>query len=76
MEEPVFTYVPPQLPLYHTSWDPVPAVPPDALRVVFWPTQIVEGFALTFVGGVEFVFTVTVTLAQLVGAQPAASRLT
>jgi len=76
MEEPVFTYVPPQLPLYHTSWDPVPAVPPDALRVVDWPAQIVEGLALTFVGAVEFVFTVTVTLAQLVGAQPCASRLT
>ena len=76
MEEPVPTCVPPQLPVYHTSWDPVPAVPPDALNVVDWPAQIVEGFALTFVGAVELVFTVTVTLAQLVGAQPCASRLT
>ena len=76
MEEPVFTYVPPQLPLYHTSWDPVPAVPPDALRVVDWPAQIVEGLALTFVGGVELVFTVTVTLAQPVGVPQPPSRLT
>jgi len=76
MGEPVPTCVPPQFPLYHTSWDPVPAVPPDALNVVDWPAQIVEGLALTFVGAVEFVFTVTVTLAQLVGAQPTASRLT
>ena len=76
MEEPVFTYVPPQLPLYHTSWDPVPAVPPDALRVVRSPTQIVEGFALALVGAVEFVFTVTVTLAQFVGVPQPPSRLT
>jgi len=61
MEEPVPTRVPPQLPVYHTSWDPVPSVPPDALNVVDWPTQIVEGFALTFVGAVELVFTVTDT---------------
>jgi len=76
MEEPVPTHVPPQLPLYHTSWDPVPAVPPDALNVVGWPAQIVEGLALTFVGAVEFVFTVTVTLAQPVGVPQPPSRLT
>ena len=76
MEDPVPTCVPPQLPLYHTRVDPVPSVPPDALNVVDRPAQIVEGLALTFVGAVEFVFTVTVTLAQLVGAQPCASRLT
>ena len=76
MEGPVPTCVTPQPPVYHTSWDPVPAVPPDALNVVDWPTQIVEGLALTFVGAVELVFTVTITLAQLVGAQPSASRLT
>ena len=61
MEDPVPTCVPPQLPLYHTSWDPVPSVPPHALRVVRSPTQIVEGFALVFVGAVEPVFTVTDT---------------
>jgi uncharacterized membrane protein len=76
MEGPVPTCVPPQLPLYHTSWDPVPAVPPDALRVVDWPSQIVEGSALTFVGAVEFAFTVTVTLAQPVGVPQPPSRLT
>jgi len=76
MGEPVPTHVPPQLPLYHTSWDPVPAVPPDALRVVDWPAQIVELLALTFVGAVELVFTVTVTLAQLVGVPQPPSRLT
>jgi hypothetical protein len=61
VEEPVATHVPPQLPLYHTSWDAVPSVPPDALRVVDWPGQIVGLLALALVGAVEFVFTVTHT---------------
>ena len=78
MEEPVPTYHQlPQLSLYHTRLDPVPAVPPDALNVVDWPAQIVEGLALALVGAVELlVFTVTVTLAQLVGAPQPPSRLT
>ena len=61
MEEPVPTRVTPQPPVYHTRLDPVPSVPPDALNVVGWPSQIVEGFALVFVGAVELVFTVTDT---------------
>jgi hypothetical protein len=32
------------------GWDPVPFVPPDALNVVDWPTQIVEGLAIALVG--------------------------
>ena len=77
MEEPVFTYETPQPPVYHTRLDPVPAVPPDALNVVGSPAQIVEGFALALVGAVELlVFTVTVTLAQPVGAPQPPSRLT
>jgi len=77
MEEPVPTYENPQPPVYHTSWDPVPAVPPDALNVVELPAQIVGGFALALVGAVELlVFTVTVTLAQFVGAPQPPSRLT
>ena len=76
MEGPVPTCVPPQLPLYHTRVDPVPSVPPDALNVVDRPAQIVEGLALTFVGAVEFAFTVTVTLAQFVGVPQPPSRLT
>jgi hypothetical protein len=43
---------------------------------VDWPAQIVEGLALALVGALASGSTVTVTLAQLVGAQPAASRLT
>ena len=76
MEEPVPAHVTPQHPVYHTRLDPVPAVPPDALNVVGWPTQIVELLALTFVGAVELVFTVTVTLAQPVGVPQPPSRLT
>ena len=77
MEVPVPIGVPPpQLPLYHTRLDPVPSVPPDALNVVDRPAQIVEGVALALVGAVEFVFTVTVTLAQFVGAPQPPSRLT
>ena len=77
IEEPVPTYEFPQPPVYHTRLDPVPAVPPDALNVVDWPAQIVEGLALALVGAVELlVFTVTVTLAQFVGAPQPPSRLT
>jgi len=77
MEGPIPIIVPPQLPVYHTRLDPVPAVPPDALNIVKEPAQIVGGFALTSVGAVELlVFTVTVTLAQLVGGPQSPSRLT
>ena len=77
MEGPIPIIVPPQLSVYHMRLDPVPAVPPDALNIVEEPAQIVGGFALTSVGSVELlVFTVTVTLAQPVGAPQPPSRLT
>ena len=74
IEGPEPTYENPQPSAYHTRPS---IVPPDALRVVDWPAQIVEEVALALVGAVELlVFTVTVTLAQFVGVPQPPSRLT
>ena len=73
IEEPEPTYENPQPSAYHTRPS---IVPPDALRVVDWPAQIVEGLALALVGALASGSTVTVTLAQPVGVPQPPSRLT
>jgi len=73
IEEPEPTYENPQPSVYHTRPS---IVPPDALRVVDWPAQSVEGVALALVGALASGSTVTVTLAQLVGGPQSPSRLT
>lgn len=56
---------PPHDPVNHCAVAPVPALPPDKVRVVLLPLQIVVVPVMP-VGAVDSVFTVTVTLAQVV----------
>ena len=60
---PVPAGVPPHEPEYHLTVAPVPALPPTSVRVVLPPLQIVETPEILR-GGVENVFTVTLTEAQ------------
>ena len=64
IEFPEPKYVPPQLPEYQFQEALVPNDPPEILKVVELPGQIVVGLADIFVGAVELVFTFTVTLAH------------
>jgi hypothetical protein len=66
---PVPAGVPPQEPENHCAVAPVPAVPPDKVKVVDAPAQIVVAVAEIPVGATEGVFTVTVTDAQVVVLQ-------
>lgn len=41
-DDPLPTKVPPQLPLYHCQFAPVPREPPTTVKVVFPPTHITD----------------------------------
>ncbi len=56
---------PPQEPVNHCAVAPVPALPPDTVNVVLLPLQMVVT-PVAPVGATDNVFTVTVTLAQVV----------
>jgi len=62
---PVPAEVPPHEPVNHWVVAPVPMLPPVTVSVVLLPLQIVV-VPLAPVGAVDKVFTVTVTLAQVV----------
>ena len=65
---PVPADVPPHDPVNHSAIAPVPAVPPATVNVVESPLQIVV-VPVAPVGAVDSVFTVTVTVAQVVVLQ-------
>ena len=67
------TLVPPQLPLYHCTVPPVPALPPFKVSVVLPPTQKLLAEAVAEVGLVAFVFTFTIL--DKVGTHPIASLI-
>ena len=62
---PVPTAVPPHEPLNHSAIAPIPAVPPDNVKVVLPPLQIVV-VPVIEVGATERELTVTAVLAQAV----------
>ena len=66
---PVPAAVPPQEPVNHCAVAPVPAVPPDKVKVVDAPAQMVVAVAEIPVGATDGVFTVTVVDAQAVSPQ-------
>ena len=69
-------FVPPPFgAVYHCMVEPVPAVPPLAIRSVELPGHIALGLAVTVVNAVDSVFMVTITLASTVVLQ-SPSRLT
>jgi len=74
IDEPELTKLPPQPPLYHLQDAPVPSEPPCFVSVDEPPGQIELGLALAPVGALDCVFTVTVTLAQLVVLQSPSAR--
>ena len=65
---PVPADVPPHDPVNHSATAPVPAVPPATVNVVESPLQIVV-VPVAPVGATDGVFTVTVTVAQVVVLQ-------
>lgn len=62
---PVPAGVPPHDPVNHSVVAPVPLDPPSTVKVVLLPLQMVV-VPITPVGAVDNVFTVTVTVAQVV----------
>ena len=58
---PVPADVPPHEPVNHCAVAPVPGLPPDNVKVVLLPLQIVV-LPVMLVGATESVFTVTTTL--------------
>ena len=62
---PVPAEVPPHETVNHSAVAPVPALPPETVNVVLPPLQIVV-VPVAPVGAVDNVFTVTVTVAQVV----------
>ena len=62
---PVPADVPPHEPVNHSAVAPVPALPPETVSVVLAPLQIVV-VPVAPVGAVDKVFTVTVTVPQVV----------
>ena len=60
------TNVPLQIPVYQFQTAPVPSEPPTTERVVDEPAQTGLTVAFIEVGAVEFVFTFTVSDAQIV----------
>ncbi len=71
---PVPSNVPPQLPEYQVQVAPDPSEPPVMLKVVDAPSQMGSTVADALVAAVEFVFTITVTLAQVVVLQVPSAR--
>ena len=67
-EAPVPTGVPPHDPVNHSVVAPVPFDPPETVKVVLAPLQITF-VPVASVGDVDNVFTVTVTVAQVVVLQ-------
>ena len=65
---PVPADVPPHDPVNHSAVAPVPALPPETVSVVLPPLQIVV-VPVAPVGAVDKVFTVTVTVPQVVVLQ-------
>ena len=65
---PVPADVPPHDPVNHSAVAPVPALPPETVSVVLPPLQIVV-VPVAPVGAVDNVFTVTVTVPQVVVLQ-------
>ena len=65
---PVPAEVPPHDTVNHSAVAPVPALPPETVRVVLPPLQIVV-VPVAPVGAVDNVFTVTVTVPQVVVLQ-------
>ena len=65
---PVPAGVPPHEAEYHLAVAPVPALPPTSVKVVLSPLQTVETPEILR-GGVESVFTETLTEAQVVVLQ-------
>ena len=65
MASPVPAGVPPHEPVNHSVVAPVPFDPPSTVNVVLLPLQIVV-VPVAPVGAVDNVFTVTVTVAQVV----------
>ena len=70
MDVPVPTRVPPQLPVYHAHVLPEP---PEAVKVLLAPEQIVAGLADADVGATGSGFTVTVVPGAPELQQPVAS---
>ena len=58
------TYVPPQLPEYHSQIAPVPKDPPVTVRVVDSPGHTALGVADAPVGALDSVLILTITSAQ------------
>ena len=65
---PVPAEVPPHETVNHSAVAPVPALPPETVNVVLPPLQIVV-VPVAPVGAVDNVFTVTVTVPQVVVLQ-------
>lgn len=67
--------VPPQEPVYHCQFAPVPNTPPTWVSVVEFPLQMGLDVADILAAAVEFVFTVTVTLAHAVVLHVPSARI-
>ena len=65
---PVPAGLPPHEPVNHSATAPVPAKPPDTIKVVLLPKQILVAPAI-LVGAIDRVFTVTNCEAQAVVLQ-------
>ena len=74
IDDPLPIEEPPQFPVYHCQFAPVPSEPPLTVRVVGDPAQTEAGEAEADVGAVDCVFTVTVVDTQVVVLQVPAAR--
>ncbi len=74
MEEPLPTAVPPQLPLYHCQFAPLPRAPPLTLNVAVPPEHKVAVVVLADAGAVELLLTLIACEAQAVLLQEPSAR--
>lgn len=74
IDAPVPSGVPPHDPLYQAQLAPLPSEPPETLKVVLPPWQIVGELAAADAGPVDAVLIVTVTLAHAVVLQVPSAR--
>ena len=74
IEFPDPTEVPPQEPVYHSAVAPVPALPPDKVKVVEAPEQIVV-VPVTEAGATLSALTVNVTSSVVIGQLPDAGKV-